>query len=208
MQSLTINNLFSVAGKTVVVTGGSRGIGLMIAQTFVENGAKVYISSRKAEVCNAVAAKLSEIGTCLSVPADLSTEEGRNELVDAIKANEDELNVLINNAGASWGAPFASHPEAGYDKVLGINVKSIFFLTQGLLPLLEKGASKNDPARVINVGSIDGIKISPMDNLPYGASKAAVHRLTKGLAIKLGGKNITVNAIAPGPFESKMTKTK
>ncbi|MEL6190595.1 MAG: SDR family oxidoreductase [Bacteroidota bacterium] len=202
-----MNNLFSVAGKTVVVTGGSRGIGLMIAQTFVENGAKVYISSRKAEVCDAVAAKLSEIGSCHSVPADLSTEEGRNELVEAIKANEDELHVLVNNAGASWGAPFASHPESGYDKVLGINVKSIFFLTQELLPLLEKGAKKHDPARVINVGSIDGIKISPMDNLPYGTSKAAVHHLTKGLAIKLGGKNITVNAIAPGPFESKMTKT-
>ena len=207
MQSLTISNLFSVAGKTVVVTGGSRGIGLMIAQTFVENGAKVYISSRKAEVCDAVAAKLSEIGSCISVPADLSTEEGIAKLIEAVKSNEDKLHVLINNAGASWGAPFAVHPESGYDKVLDINVKSIFFLTQGFLPLLEKGGSKTDPARVINVGSIDGIKISPMDNLPYGTSKAAVHHLTKGLAIKLGGKNITVNAIAPGPFESKMTKT-
>ena len=206
MQSLKINNLFSVVGKTVVVTGGSRGIGLMIAQTFVENGAKVYISSRKAAVCDAVAEKLSEIGTCYSVPADLSTKEGRDNLVETIKANETQLDVLINNAGATWGEPFESHPESGYDKVLDINVKSIFFLTQSLLPLLEKGASKENPSRVINVGSIDGIKVSAMDNLPYGTSKAAVHHLTKGLAVKLGGKNITVNAIAPGPFESKMTK--
>ena len=206
MSTLSINTLFSIADKTVVITGGSRGIGLMIAQTFVENGANVYISSRKAAVCDAVAAELSKIGTCHSIPADLSTSEGRDRLVNAVRSAEDELDVLINNAGANWGEPFATHPESGYDKVLDLNVKSIFFLTQAFLPLLEKGASKGNPSRVINVGSIDGIKISPMDNLSYGTSKAAVHHLTKGLAVKLGPKNITVNAIAPGPFESKMTE--
>ena len=206
MQSLKINDLFSVSGKTVVVTGGSRGIGLMIAQTFVENGAKVYISSRKASVCDEVAKKLSELGTCISVPADLATKEGIATLVQAVAEQEGAIDVLINNAGASWGAPFETHPESGYDKVMAINVKSIFYLTQSFMPLLTKNASLDNPSRVINVGSIDGIRISSMDNVPYGMSKAAVHHLTKLLAVKFGGKGITVNAIAPGPFESKMTE--
>lgn len=205
MQSLKINDLFSVSGKTIIVTGGSRGIGLMIAQTFVENGAKVYISSRKAEVCNETASKLSELGTCISVPADLSTNEGIETLVKAVSEKEDHIDVLINNAGASWGAPFETHPESGYDKVMTINVKSIFYLTQAFMPLLTQNASLANPSRVINVGSIDGLRVSSMDNAPYGASKAAVHHLTKILAVKFGGKGITVNAIAPGPFESKMT---
>ena len=144
MSSLSINNLFSVADKTVVITGGSRGIGLMIAQTFVENGAKVYISSRKAGVCDAVAAELSKIGTCHSIPADLSTAEGRDHLVNAVQSAEDKLDVLINNAGANWGEPFATHPESGYDKVLDLNVKSIFFLTQAFFAIIRKRSFKRE----------------------------------------------------------------
>lgn len=207
MTNLEINNLFSVKGKTVLVTGGSRGIGLMIASTFVKNGAKVYISSRNAEVCQAVETELNKIGECIAIPADLSTAEGQQKLVDEFKAKETSLDVLINNAGANWSAPFPDYPEKGYDKVMNINVKPIFFLTQALLPLLEASASFETPASVINIGSIDGLRVSTIDNSAYGLSKAAVHHLTKILAIKFSKKNITVNAIAPGPFPSKMTKT-
>lgn len=207
MNNLEISNLFSVKGKTVLITGGSRGIGLMMASTFVKNGAKVYISSRNAEVCQAVEAELSKVGECTAIPADLSTREGLEKLVGEINAKEESLDVLINNAGANWSAPFNEYPEKGYDKVMNINVKPIFFLTQALLPLLEKAASKESPARVINVGSIDGLRVSTIDNSAYGMSKAAVHHLTKILAIKFAKKHITANAIAPGPFPSKMTKS-
>jgi len=207
MTNLEINNLFSVKGKTVLITGGSRGIGLMIASTFIKNGAKVYISSRNAEVCQAVEAELNKVGECIAIPADLSTAEGQQKLVDEIKAKETSLDVLINNAGANWSAPFPDYPENGYDKVMNINVKPIFFLTQALLPLLEEAASFETPASVINIGSIDGLRVSTIDNSAYGLSKAAVHHLTKILAIKFAKKHITVNAIAPGPFPSKMTKT-
>ena len=178
MNNLEINNLFSVKGKTVLITGGSRGIGLMMASTFVKNGAKVYISSRNAEVCQAVEAELSKIGECIAVPADLSTAEGQQQLVDAMMEKETALDVLINNAGANWSAPFPDYPEKGYDKVMSINVKPIFFLTQALLPLLEKGGSLETLSRVINVGSIDGIRVSQIDNSAYGLSKAAVHHLS------------------------------
>lgn len=207
MTNLEINQLFSVKGKTVLVTGGSRGIGLMIASTFVKNGAKVYISSRNAAVCEAVEAELNKVGECIAIPADLSTSEGQQQLVDAFKAKEDSLDVLINNAGANWSAPFDEYPELGYDKVMNINLKPIFFLTQALLPLLEKAATFESPASIINIGSIDGIRISTIDNSAYGVSKAAVHHLTKILAVKFAKKYITVNAIAPGPFPSKMTKS-
>ncbi|MEZ5040412.1 MAG: SDR family oxidoreductase [Saprospiraceae bacterium] len=206
MSSLQINNLFSVKDKTVLVTGGSRGIGLMIASAFVENGAKVYISSRKASVCVAVAEALSTQGTCIAIPADLSTKEGRDQLVATLKEHMTALDVLVNNAGANWGAKFEDYPEDGYDKVMDLNVKSIFYLTQDLMPLLLNSASIENPARVINIGSIDGIRVSTMDNSAYGMSKAAVHHLSKILAIKFAGKGITVNAIAPGPFPSKMTE--
>lgn len=201
---LSIPKLFSVKGKVAVVTGGSRGIGLMIAQGYVQNGAKVYISSRKAEVCDAVAEELSKIGECISIPADLSCAEGWDGLSDAIKEREESIDILVNNAGATWGEPFDDFTEDGYDRTVDINLKGVFFLTQKLLPLLENGSSQADPARIINIGSIDGIKVPSMDNFPYGPSKAGVHHLTKVLAVRLAGRGITCNAIAPGPFESKM----
>jgi NAD(P)-dependent dehydrogenase (short-subunit alcohol dehydrogenase family) len=196
-------NLFSIDGKVALVTGGSRGIGLMIARGFVEAGAKVYISSRKADVCGRVAAELSAHGTCVALPADLSTEAGARQLAAALSAGENALHVLVNNAGANWGAPLAEYPDSAWDKVFALNVKSIFHLTRQLLPQLERAARPGDPARVINIGSIDGLQAPFLETYAYSASKAAVHHLTRVLAHKLAPR-ITVNAIAPGPFESKM----
>jgi NAD(P)-dependent dehydrogenase (short-subunit alcohol dehydrogenase family) len=201
-----MGDLFSIQGKTAVVTGGSRGIGLMIADAFVEAGARVYISSRKAEICDRVATDLSRKGECISVPADLSTGEGIRRLAEAVGEREDKLEILINNAGAAWGAPIEEYPESGWDKVMDLNVKGVFFTTQALLPLLRKAASDEDPARVINIGSIDGLRVPILQNYAYSASKAAVHMLTRHLAHHLVDERITVNAIAPGPFPSKMTK--
>src|SRR6185295_1758310 len=196
-QAINVQDLFSIKGKVAVVTGGSRGIGLMIAHGFVEAGAKVYISSRKKEVCDAVAEELSRVGQCFSIPSDVSTTEGRAELVRTLSEREEALHILVNNAGAAWGAPLEEYPESGFDKVMDTNVKSIFFLTRDLVPLLEKGASPGNPARVINVGSIDGLKVPGVENYAYAPSKAAVHHMTRVLAVKLGPRGITVNAIAP-----------
>ncbi len=209
MTELSIEELFSVTGRTVLVTGGSRGIGEMIAAGFLANGATVYISSRKADVCDATAARLAETygRPCTSIPADLSTLEGVDTLVGELGAREDRLDVLVNNAGASWGAPLGEFPENGWDKVMDTNVKGVFFLTQGLLPLLEAAAGAESPARVINVGSIDGIRTSRFENWSYGPSKAAVHALTRQLAAGLVARNILVNAIAPGPFPTWMLST-
>ncbi len=199
-----MKDLFSIEGKTAVVTGGSRGIGLMIARGFVEAGAKVYISSRKAAECEKVAAELSRVGTCIALPADLSTEAGAKGLAAAVAEREPALHVLVNNAGANWGAPLAEYPDAAWDKVLAVNVKAIFHLTRALVPLLEKGVRPGDPARVINIGSIDGLRVPMLETYAYSASKAAVHHLTRALAQRLAPQRITVNAVAPGPFESKM----
>ena len=203
-MSFEISNLFSVAGKTAIVTGGSRGIGRMIAQGYVENGVKTYISARKAEACIATAEELSEKGECIAFPANLSTKEGRDAFIGEITEREDKIDILVNNAGAAWGAPFEEYPDDGYDKVMNINLKAIFILTRDLMPLLLKDASQENPSRVINVGSIDGLRVSTTDNFAYGASKAAVHFLTKNLAVRFGPKGLTVNAIAPGPFQSQM----
>ncbi len=205
-QAINVRDLFSIEGKVALVTGGSRGIGLMIARGYVEAGAKVYISSRKKEVCDGVAQELSAEGTCISIPADVSTTEGRAHLIGELSERESSLHILVNNAGAAWGAPLAEYPEEGFDKVMDLNVKSMFFLTRDLLSLLEKAASPADPARVINIGSIDGLSVPFIESYAYSASKAAVHHMTRVLAVKLGERGITVNAVAPGPFESKMTE--
>lgn len=204
-----MKNLFSVDGKVVIVTGGSRGIGEMIAAGFVANGARVYISSRKADVCDAAAERISSEfgGTCISLPADLSSLEGVKGFAEDFKSRESKLDVLINNAGVAWGAPIEEFPEAGWDKVMDTNVKGPFFLTQQLLPLLEAAGTFEEPSRVINVGSIDGIKTPIFDNFSYGPSKAAIHHMTRVLAAHLIKRNIIVNGIAPGPFPTWMLST-
>lgn len=199
-----MKTLFDVSGKVALVTGGSRGIGEMIAEGFVANGVKTYISSRKADACDATAARLAEQGQCISVPADLSTAAGIKTLVEELAHRETRLDVLVNNAGATWGASIDEFPEAGWDKVMNINVKAPFFLTQALLPLLEQSATAEDPARIIMVGSIDGLGVNRLPTFSYGPSKAAVHHLTRTLASHLADRFITANAIAPGPFPSKM----
>lgn len=197
------HELFSVDGKVAVVTGGSRGIGLMIARGFVEAGARVYVSSRKADVCDEVAEELSKLGDCRSMPADLSTEEGCRALAEAVVAREPRVHVLVNNAGANWGAPLAEHDHASWSRVLTLNVEGVFHTTKFFRPALDAAATDDDPARVINIGSIDGMQVPSLDTFSYSSSKAAVHQLTRHLAKQLAPK-VTVNAVAPGPFESKM----
>lgn len=198
-------DLFSVDGKVAVVTGGSRGIGRMIADGLVRRGATVYISSRKADDLQATADELSEHGTCIALPKDLSTPEGCRELADEVAEREDAVHVLVNNAGAAWGAPLDEYPAEGWDKVLDINVKAVFLLTQALLPQLRAAASADATASVINIGSIEGFSVPLWENYAYPASKAAVHMLTRHLASQLARDHIRVNAIAPGLFPSKMT---
>ena len=199
-----MKDLFSIEGKVALVTGGSLGIGRMIAAGFVEAGAKVYIASRKAEVCQEAAAELSKSGTCIALTANLSTQAGCEQLAGEIAEREPALHVLVNNAGANWGAPLAEFPDSAWDKVLSLNVKAVFHLTRALLPQLEKAAVPGDGARVINIGSIDGLHVPGLDTYAYSASKAAVHHLTRVLAKRLAAQGILVNAVAPGPFESRM----
>jgi NAD(P)-dependent dehydrogenase (short-subunit alcohol dehydrogenase family) len=199
------NALFDVSGKVAVVTGGSRGIGEMIARGLVTNGVRTYITARKAEACDATAAELSARGECISLPADLATADGLDAFVTAFSEREDHLDILVNNAGAAWGAPLGEFPVQGWDKVLDINMKAPFLLTQALLPQLRAAADPDDPARVIMIGSIDGIRVPIGDNFSYSASKAGIHMLARHLAHFVVDDDITVNTIAPGPFESKMT---
>jgi NAD(P)-dependent dehydrogenase (short-subunit alcohol dehydrogenase family) len=202
---MKIERLFSIAGKVALVTGGSRGIGEMIARGFVENGVKVYITARKAADCDALAAELSRVGECVSIPADLSQMSEIERLAAEIEAREGKLHILVNNAGASWGAGFDDFPETGWDKVMDLNVKSVFFLTQRLVKLLEAAATPDDYARVINIGSIDGLHVSGLETYSYAASKAGVNHLTRMMAKFLADRYIAVNGIAPGYFPSKMT---
>lgn len=206
---MKIGDLFSVKGKVALVTGGSRGIGEMISAGYLANGAKVYISSRKANTCDETAKRLSDTygGECISLPANLAEMSGIESLVKSLGEREKHLDILVNNAGVSWGAPLDEFPENGWDKVFDTNVKGVFFLTQKLLPMLEARATNDDPSRVINIGSIDGIRTPIFDTHSYGPSKAALHSLTRQMAAKLVKRNIIMNAIAPGPFPTWMLST-
>lgn len=201
---MKIADLFDVSGKVAIVTGGSRGIGEMIAEGLVTNGVRVYITARKAEACDATAARLNELGECFSIPADLATDEGLEAFVTEFTKREDKVDILVNNAGAAWGAPLGEFPGGGFDKVLNINVKAPFMLTQALLPQLRAAATEEDPGRVIMIGSIDGIRVPSGDQFSYGASKAGVHMMARHMAHTVVKDHITINCIAPGPFESKM----
>jgi NAD(P)-dependent dehydrogenase (short-subunit alcohol dehydrogenase family) len=204
MTGSIIDDLFGVAGKVVIVTGGSRGIGFAIAEGFVRAGARVCITSRDAEACALAEKQLSELGECYAIPANVGTAEGRTSFADTFTRREERLDVLVNNAGTLWAAPLDQFPESGWDKAFDLNVKGTFFLTQSLLPLLRAAASPESPARVINVGSINGFQVPRVETYSYSASKAAVHHLTRHLASRLAADAITVNAIAPGVFKSKM----
>jgi NAD(P)-dependent dehydrogenase (short-subunit alcohol dehydrogenase family) len=197
--------LFSLSGRTALITGGSRGIGRMIAEGFVAQGARVYISSRKADVCQQTAAELSSGGgTCVALPMDVSTLDGARALASAYAAHEPVLDILVNNAGAAWLAAFDDFPERGWDKVMDLNVRSPFFVTQALAKLLRTGATADRPAKVINIASIDGIYLTPLETYSYAASKSALIQLTRLMAARLVKDNIVVSAIAPGPFKSDM----
>ena len=202
-----MNKLFDIAGKVALVTGGSRGIGEMIAEGFVKNGAKTFITSRKADQCDETAKRLSNFGECISIPADLTDSNEIKKVKSKVESETNTLNILVNNAGAVWAADFDNFPENGWDKVMDTNVKAMFFLTQQFIKLLEKNGTNEDPSRIINIGSIDGLGIPRAETYSYPASKAAVHHLTKVMANRLAERNINVNAIAPGPFESQMMKS-
>ena len=200
-----MTDLFSLKGRVALVTGGSRGIGRMIASGFLAQGAKVYISSRKAADCDQTARELSALGECVSLPADVSTLEGAAALVKAFAERESTLDILVNNAGAAWGEAFDTFPEKGWDKVMDLNLKTPFFLTQALIEPLRK-AAKVQPAKVINIASIDGISVNPLETYSYAASKAGLIQLTRRMAMRLVQDNIVVTAIAPGAFASDMNR--
>ena len=201
---MNLNDMFGLDGRIALVTGGSRGIGKMIAAGFIAQGAKVYISSRKAPACAETAAELGP--NCIALPQDVSTVAGCKALAAQFAEHETKLDILVNNAGAAWGAPFQDFPESGWDKVMDLNVKSPFFLTQRLVTLLEAAATPDDYARVINIGSIDGIHVSGLETYSYAASKAGLIGFTKHLAAELGPFGVRVNAIAPGRIETPMVR--
>ncbi|WP_341889152.1 SDR family oxidoreductase [Variovorax sp. YR752] len=197
--------LFSLKGRSALITGGSRGIGRMIAEGFLAQGARVYISARKAAACDQTAKELSAFGHCVSLPADVSTVEGAQALVDAYAKHEGSLDILVNNAGAAWGAPYEEFPESGWDKVVDLNLKTPFFLTKALTPMLKKAATDH-LSKVINIASIDGISVNPQETYSYAASKAGLIQLTRRMALRLAQDRIVVSAIAPGAFASDMNK--
>jgi NAD(P)-dependent dehydrogenase (short-subunit alcohol dehydrogenase family) len=201
-----MNDLFSLQGRVALVTGGSRGIGRMIAAGFLAQGARVYVSSRKAEACQRVATELAPLGECIAMPADVSTMEGIAGLATALAAHEPRLDILVNNAGAAWGESFDTFPEKGWDKVVDLNLKTPFFLTQALHGALRAAASEERPAKVINIASIDGVSINPQETYSYAASKAGLIQLTRRMALRLIQDRIVVTAIAPGAFASEMNR--
>lgn len=203
-RTTTHAQLFDLTGKRALVTGGTRGIGLMIARGLLQAGARVVVSSRKADACERAREELSEFGDVTAIPADLSTHDECLRLAGLVTADLGGLDILVNNAGATWGEPLETFPDAAWDKVLDLNLKSPFWLVQALLPALREAGTAGDPARIVNVGSIDGIHVSQLPVYSYASSKAALHQLTRVLARELGPQHITVNAVAPGPFPSKM----
>lgn len=201
---MDVNSLFRLDGRIALVTGGSRGIGRMIAEGYVASGAKVYVSSRKPEACQETADALGE--NCIALPHDIGTVAGCKALAADIAGREERLDILVNNAGAAWGEPFADFPESGWDKVMDLNVKSPFFLTQALFDLLKAAASPERPAKVINITSIDGQRVNPWETYSYQASKAALIHLTRRMAARLIQDDIVVTSLAPGAFPSQMNK--
>jgi NAD(P)-dependent dehydrogenase (short-subunit alcohol dehydrogenase family) len=202
---MNTSELFSLKGRAALITGGSRGIGRMIAEGFLAQGARVYISARKADACDQTAKELSALGHCVSLPADVSTLEGCQALANAYARHESQLDILVNNAGAAWGAPFDDFPETGWDKVVDLNLKTPFFLTKTLSGPLRL-AGKTHCAKVINIASIDGISVNPQETYSYAASKAGLIQLTRRMALRLVQDNIVVSGIAPGAFASNMNK--
>lgn len=196
--------LFDLSGRTALVTGGGRGVGRMAARGLLEAGATVYIASRKADECARTAEELGHLGTIIPLQADLSTQAGCQQLAVDVRELTPRLDILVNNAGATWGAPLEDFPASAWDRVLDLNVKSPFFLVQELIEPLRAAGTADDPARVINIGSIDGLRVPALPTYSYSSSKAAIHQLTRVLAVELGPSHVTVNAIAPGPFESRM----
>lgn len=204
----TLGRLFSVAGKTALVTGGSSGLGLIMAQGLLQNGARVIIASRHQKKCDQALADLSPLGDVVAIAADVTNPAQRASLVDQVDARFGSLSLLVNNAGANWGAKLEDYPDDGFEKVVNTNLNAVFSLTRDCVDLLANAGSPGDPARVVNIGSMDGIHVPIVQRVPtfaYSASKAALHHLTKALAVDLAAKHITVNAIAPGFFASRMT---
>ncbi len=209
MLEMDLNTLFSLKDKVALITGGSRGIGKMIAQGFLQAGAKVYITARKKAACEEAAKELSAFGPCFAIPSDVGTAAGRADLLKMFSEKESKLHILVNNAGTNWGEVFEKYPDEAFEKVLNLNLGAVFSVTRDFIHLLENAATKEDPARVINIGSMDGLHtptVSGTGTYAYTSSKAAVRHLTRNLAVTLGPRQITVNAISPGFFPSRMTE--
>lgn len=203
-QFTTHADLFDLSGKYALVTGGTKGIGMMIARGLLQAGARVIISSRKADTCAEAQHLLSEFGDVQAFPADLSRHDECQRLADLVKADSERLDILVNNAGAMWREPLETFPDEAWDSVLDLNLKSPFWLVQALLPALRRAGTADDPARVVNIGSIAAVHVAESPNYSYASSKAALHQLTRVLARELGPQHVTVNAVAPGPFPSQM----
>jgi NAD(P)-dependent dehydrogenase (short-subunit alcohol dehydrogenase family) len=207
-EQFDIDKLFSVEGKLALITGGSSGLGLMMAKGLLQNGVRVIIASRKQEKCELALSELEQYGDCIAIAADVTNTKQRNSLVDQVNKQAGGLSILVNNAGANWGATLEDYPDEGFAKVIDTNLNAVFSLIRDLIPALQTAATEQDPSRVINIGSMDGLQVPVVQRMPtyaYSASKAALHHLTRTLAVDLAAKNITVNAVAPGFFKSKMT---